>query len=130
MIRKGNGMNTDIQFTEDPQERKSIPLERILKFTTPNGDGYLSFIVLGNGTVNISPFLCDVSVTINTTNSPVIASVLNGRKDFEDDDLEYNPDGTLRETCSCGEAWADEPGHDNNQDDGGWDEYLHGKKET
>ena len=98
-------MNTDIQFTEDPQERKSIPLERILKFTTPNGDGYLSFIVLGNGTVNISPFLCDETVTINTTNGRVVASVLNGRED--DDCGDWDSDDSEVMSLDT-ERWTDE----------------------
>lgn len=72
------GYREEIRFTPDPPERTPIPgRERIMKFTTPNGDGYLSFILLHDGRLNISMFLCDDTVVVNTTQGLVPANVLN-----------------------------------------------------
>ena len=80
-------MDTGIEFIPDPPDRIALPgRERILKFTTPNGNGYLSFIVLGDGTVNISPFWCDDTVTVNTSTGRVPANVLNARVTCDDED--------------------------------------------
>ncbi len=96
-------MPSNIDFIPDPPDRTALPdRERILKFTTPHGNGYLSFIVLGDGTVNISPFWCDGTVTVNTSTGRVPANVLNARVDC---DTDFDED----DSCDAGEDGEDEP---------------------
>ena len=79
----------DIEFIPDPSDRTPLPgRERILKFATPHGGGYLSFIVLDDGTVNISPFWCDDTVTVNTSTGRVPANVLNAACPVDDSECD------------------------------------------